>query len=648
MASRIYAEEYGLVEWLRAHRIELGPAYAAIPVLLLGVAANLLAWSQAALLVAATAVGCAFWVGRAHGWRKPYFAVVSLVACGWVGWAHYTHDTRAWAWLLVAWFAATIVLAIPWWSDHVRRTQVQMENVIRSWSIRADRIRLKGTAITGVKGNDTGWSARLSWLPGAYNVDHVAKMRGEIEGALGLNTGELRIAPDGRSSNSVTLVAVTKDPHAQEIPWEIPHTTVAGQAVVKRARATDKFPLGLHEDSSVKTLALWLDGWGARQVLGAGIKGSGKSNLFNLFWGYFALCTDVVQWGIDLKGGMELGPWRGVFDWMVYKRDEAVRMMAAADALIEARMAYCAERKMKVWKVTPDTPLLVITIDEAASLLGDAKSSELHAVEELARKGRAVGLVILVATQYPTLEALGSNQIRQQIDQRFCFRMADDTGENYIVPGYTVDAHKIPADRPGTCYHLDGESLDPMPFRTYRVHDETIAQLVSLLTGYTPILDAVSARAAETVLVDGETVSTGYAERDIPVPVRDENGNETTESGEGETVPEWTENGEIELDEITARRTESLSPEQRETERREREAEGVVPARLAETEAYAALVSALRAAGLEGTTPAKLMAAATRKSTWLYDKLEELEEAGQVKRTRAGLWAWTGASVHVV
>lgn len=645
-----YGKEYGVVEWLRAHRVELGPVYAAFPVLLFGVAANLLDWIQTLVLIATIGVGCAFWIGRARGWRQPYAVIATAIAVAWIITAHYADSVKTWTWLLVAWFTAGILLAVPWWADHVRRTQVRMENVIRTWSLRSERIGLRGTSLTGMKSTGTGWSAKLGWLSGNYTVDRVMKMRTELEGALGLNMGELRVAPDGRSTNSVSLVAVTKDPHMVAIPWEIPTVTVSGQEVLRRLRASDAFPIGLHEDSTVKKLLLWKDGWGARQVLGAGIKGSGKSNLFNLLWAYFALCTDVVQWGIDLKGGMELGPWAGLFDWIVTTREKAALMMAAADALIEERMAYCKAHKWKVWKVTPETPLVVLTIDEAASLLGDAKSSELHTVEELARKGRAVGLVILIATQYPTLDALGSNQIRQQIDQRFCFRMQDNTGEHYVMPGCTVDAHKIPADRPGTCYHLDGDELDPMPIRTYRMGDETIETLVSLLTGYTCPLDALSSRAAENASVEilGEFVSSGYAERDIPVPIQRDSTETPAENGD-ETmseIPEWTENGNVSLEEITAARDAALSETERDALDRARDDDKVTPARLGEEEAYAALLAALRSAGSAGVGPQELMRATTRKSTWLYDKLAELDEAGRARRTQTGVWAWCGASVN--
>jgi hypothetical protein len=42
------------------------------------------------------------------------------------------------------------------------------------------------------------------------------------------------------------------------------------------------------------------------------------------------------------------------------------------------------------------------------------------------------------------------------------------------------------------------------------------------------------------------------------------------------------------------------------------------------------------------------MAATTRRSSWLYDKLGELEREGQVRRSAntRGSWVWTGQSAE--
>lgn len=657
MASR--GSDYGMVEWLRSHRVELGPVYLAIPVLAIGVVAHLfLSTVQTAILAVVLGIGgyviSANRAGQAL--RKVYFCIVTTFAYGWILAARLIENVAsAWTWLVFCLVVGGVLLSIPWWADNVKRTHVRMEHVIRSWPIRSERIRLGGTAMSGMHTTSIGWSAKLKWLPGTHQVDDVIGRRGEIEGALGLLSGQLRIKPDGKSTNSVEIIAVTSDPHAVSVPWEIPTVEIDGELHLRPLKAADGVDLGVSEDGSARKMKLWTPGWGAHQSLLAGIKGSGKSGAMNLIWAFFSLCTDAVQWGVDLKGGMELGPWRAAFDWVVTSRSEAVLMMSYVENIINERAAYCASVGWKVWKSGPQFPLLVVSIDEAASLLGEsAKSKEIDTVGELARKGRAVGVIIIMATQYPTLEALGSTQIRQQIDQRLCFRMADSKGESYVIPEHRVDAHKLDDTRPGLCYQQDGKRFDPMPLRTYFISDETIAQIISLIAGRTPDLDAVSTRAVESI--ENEI----YTDREVFVPeqrdARTENGTETSgtdESEEDETmaeIPEFEDGTGVSLEDVVSRRRAAMSPEERAAADAQVEAEDADEGntvRLSEQDAKAMLLTALDEAGEAGMRVAALALRCTRRSSWLHDQLKTHLESGRVVQTRRGTYASADhAAVH--
>lgn len=652
--------EYGMVEWLREHRVPLGPAYLGVPVLAGGLVAHFtLSLVQTVIGVVVLALAGFTIAGKAQGQglRKVYFSVVTMFVCGWLLAAQQIPDQRdTWIWLLFTLVVGGTLVAIPWWADNVKRTHVKMEHVIKSWPIRAERIRLAETHLTDVKTTPIGWAAKLRWLPGQYQVEDVEKRLGEIEGALGLQHGQLRMPRDGKSTNSINLVVVKNDPHSTSIPWEIPTTEVNGQLVLKRLRAEQGIDFGIREDGVRKRLVLWLKDWGARQLLAAGMKGSGKSMALNIIWATFALCTDVVQWGVDLKGGMELGPWRPLFDWVVTTREGAVEMMKAVERIINERAEHASRSRWKVWQASPEWPILVLSVDEAASLLGgSASGKDVDRVADLARRGRAVGVIIILATQYPTLEALGSSQIRAQIDQRLCFRMADSEGEAYVIPDHVVRADKIDADRPGTCYHLDNEKLDKMPMRTYFLSDETIDQLVSLLEGETTTLDAVSQRVAD----ECET----YANREVFVSSdRDDqdasgrDGDRDNETDRDETtetdgddmadLPEWESGEGVSFEDMVSRHRERMTPEERDAADRaaqaEQDAEAAEPVRLDEAAAKARFEELLRAAGPDGMRAGELAKACTRSSTWLYDYFDEVGEK-VVKRTRHGTWAWAAA-----
>jgi S-DNA-T family DNA segregation ATPase FtsK/SpoIIIE len=638
------SNDYGTWEWLRAHRIGLGPVYAVLPVLLFGVTLHLLDSGPALLALTAYMAGILFWSCRALGWRRLYFGLSGLASAGWLLWAHLADAAvSTWVWLVCSLSLATVLGAIPWWSDNVRRTHVKMEMVVKNWRVRAERIGLHRTWLSNVKVGDIGWTGKLNWQPGEHDVDKVMAMRASLEGALGLQVGQLRMPPDGKSTNSVNLVAVLKDPHAAAVMWDIPHTEVDGQLVLKQGSIMDDIEIGPREDGSKKRIRLFKKDFGCLHMMIGGTTGSGKSGLLNLLWAVFSLCHDVVQWGVDLKGGVELGPWRKCFDWVVDTRAGAIRMFEALNAEMDRRYRQMGEQGIRVWQPSPENPVIVASVDECASVLGDANGKELKLFEEVARKGRACGVILILATQYPTLEALGTSQIREQIHYGFVFRMQTVKGETFIIPDGKVDAHKIDENRPGTCYVKDGSHLDKMPTRVCFLDDPTVAQVAALAYGLGPSL----ADEVEDFLA---SLFEEYAMRENAMPVqRDDTENEATENrneNRAETIPDWSETGDVSLGAVTARRDESLSEVEKRHLAREREDQEADSLRLEEGPAYEALLAALQEADPDGVQAKDLMAAATRRSSWLYGKLGELEATGKVARTRNGKWAWVGEKVH--
>jgi S-DNA-T family DNA segregation ATPase FtsK/SpoIIIE len=659
------AAQYGPVEWLRSHRVGLGPLYAAAILLPLGATVHLLAFAQAGLVLGAWVAACLFWVRAARGWRRPYYTIVVLVALAWLIAAHLTPSTwNALAWLLSTLAFAAVMLGIPWWSDHIRRVHVRMEVVVRDWRVRARRIGLERANLVNVKLTNVGWTGRLTWKPGEYSVDKVAAMRSELEGAFGLDVGELRMPPDGRSTSSVRLVAITDDPHAEAQPWSIPHTEVNGQLVVKRRSIKDLFSIGIREDGTIHKIRLWKQDYGGLHVMIGGITGSGKSGLLNLLWDELALCYDAVQWGMDLKGGVEMGPQRRIFEIIATSREQAVALLHLIKAEIERRQAVLEKRGERVWTPTRADPVIVISLDEARALLGNANQRELDMAINIATMGRALGIVKILATQYPTCEAIGSTQMREQFHHKIVFRMQNKGGEGFLFDEDVVDAHKINEDRPGTCYHKAGGKVEKMPIRVFWVDDATVRQLNDLMDGHTPTLSgAAVADLAERVEAEASQLEKKYgpefaepqrelinkllAKRDIPgLPDRDE-----SETGEM-PIPEWTENDEIPLSEITGGTGETLGPEEREMLTGQRDAETspepAESARLSEGEAQEALRRALRAAGPVGLKVAELSAAATRGRTWTYEQLGALDKADEVARTTEGAWVWKSSELHTV
>src|SRR5215472_3312938 len=70
--------------------------------------------------------------------------------------------------------------------------------------------------------------------------------------------------------------------------------------------------------------------------------GSGKSGGLNVLLGNLTACTDVVIWAIDLKRGMELGPWTACLDRLAATSAKASALLADAVAILEGRAEHLA------------------------------------------------------------------------------------------------------------------------------------------------------------------------------------------------------------------------------------------------------------------------------------------------------------------
>ena len=89
------------------------------------------------------------------------------------------------------------------------------------------------------------------------------------------------------------------DPHAAAIPWPGPSVSSITEAI----------DLGPFEDADPCRVSFL-----PRHALFGGATGAGKSGGLNVLIGNLSACRDVVIWAIDLKKGMELGPWISCLD----------------------------------------------------------------------------------------------------------------------------------------------------------------------------------------------------------------------------------------------------------------------------------------------------------------------------------------------
>jgi len=377
----------------------------------------------------------------------------------------------------------TIACGIPWWANRRRRAKVRVDRMVDAWPEIASATGLTGSQIMSALVDVWGWRARLRLARGQTISDVITKIPA-LESGLGTFRGAVRVYPTPDDlANRCELRVLDIDPHADAIPWPGQSTNTI----------TEPIDLGPFEDAS-PCRVLFL----RQHVLFGGATGAGKSSGLNVLMGNLAACGDVVIWAIDLKKGMELGPWAPCIDRLATTPDEARRLLGDAVQVLEARAALLAERSQRVWQPTPEMPALVIIIDEYAELSDDAPDAIKHA-DSIARRGRAVAVNLVAATQRPTQKAMGQGAVRSQMDIRISFRVRERKdvdlilGQGMLNAGW--QAHTLNA--PGKFLIAAAEHDTPKRARAYLLTDQVVEAAANYYADFRPPLDEVSQRATD-------------------------------------------------------------------------------------------------------------------------------------------------------
>jgi FtsK/SpoIIIE family len=467
------------------YRSELAPLYAASAVV--GVACWLRAghrqwWVLVLAIAATTAASLAAFGGRAGLptlTERLYAAVTTLTVGGWMAAAAITGPFITPMPQLLA--IGGVVLAVPWWAHARRRARVRVERKLQAWPEIAQAVGLAGSQVMSAVVDVWGWRARFRLARGQTISDVIAKIPA-LESGLGTFRGALRVYPTPDDlANRCELRVLDMDPHADAIPWAGPSVTSITQPI----------DFGPFEDAT-PCRVLFL----RRHGLAGGATGGGKSGWLNVLMGNLAACRDVVIWAIDMKKGMELGPWAPCIDRLATTPEEASALLADAVAILEARAALLAARGQRVWEPSPDTPALIILIDEYAELVDDAPGAVKDA-DSIARRGRAVAVNLIAATQRPTQRAMGQGAVRSQMDVRICFRVRERKdvdlilGQGMLVAGWNATT----LNAPGKFLIAAAEHDTPRRARAYLLTDQAVADTASRYAGSRPELDEVSRRA---------------------------------------------------------------------------------------------------------------------------------------------------------
>ncbi|PRX98170.1 FtsK/SpoIIIE domain-containing protein [Allonocardiopsis opalescens] len=549
--------------WLFRYRSELGPVAlaAALFVAGWGLHGSYRAWwpavAVASVLTAAgiLASGRA-WLDRAE--ERGYAAAVTASAGGWLTAATYLGPGTEPLPLLL--LVGVVVSGLPWWRHRRRRARVHVERTIAAWPDLGETIGLPGSRMLSAVVDRWGWRARVALRRGQSFADVVDRVPA-IESGLGTRPGAVRVEPDPHRADRFALRVLAADPHARPVPW--PGRPASG--------AAEPLALGVFEDADPVRVPLL-----RRHALIGGIAGSGKSGVLNVVLAHLTACLDVVVWGVDLKGGMELAPWRACLDRLATTPAEAAALLRDATGVLDARAARLGTTGTRVWEPTPDAPALVIVVDEYAELAEEAPAATGHA-DSIARRGRAVAVTLIAATQRPTQAAMGRGAVRSQMDVRVCLRVRERRDTDLVL-GQGMHAagwHAHTLDEPGK-FLVSAPGFDsPRRARAYLLTDDQIRTLAHAHTERRPPLDALSADAVRRTA----PLTSGAPHDAVDTDPADD-------------------------------------PESR-------------------------LSDALADAPPDGRSVADLMDATGMGRTWVYDRLQQLADTGRVVQVARGRWRGT-------
>jgi S-DNA-T family DNA segregation ATPase FtsK/SpoIIIE len=557
--------------WAWRYRSELAPLF-------LATATAFLAWMLhlthpqwwPAIVAVAVLAGCGLAV-TGHRFGMPasidclYTAVVVTATGGWFAAATAMGPLAGpLPHLLVI---GGLSLAVPWWAHRRRRARVRVERKLEAWPEIARAVGLAGSQVMSAVVDVWGWRARFRLARG-QTIDEVRARLSAIESGLGIFRGAARVYPTPDDlANRFELRVLDTDPHAGAIGWPGPSVT----------SITEPIEFGPFEDA-IPARVLFL----RRHGLLGGATGSGKSGGLNVLMGNLSACRDVVIWAIDLKNGMELQPWASCIDRLATNPAQARALLHDAVAILEARAAMLAATGQRAWQPTPEMPALIIVIDEYAELSDNASDAAVY-TDSLARRGRAVAVTLVAATQRPTQKAMGQGAVRSQMDIRICFRVRERKDVDLILGQGMLSAgwHAHTLNAPGKFLMSAPEHDTPRRARAYLLTDDMVGLTASQHAEMRPSLDEISRRAVED-----------------------------TRPADAQRPPHSLSNGH----------------------------HGTIDNNNADGAPMGILWAALSLAPDEGVSVPELMNATRMSRPWVYQRLRELADRGQVTQVSRGRW----------
>lgn len=240
---------------------------------------------------------------------------------------------------------------------------------------------------------------------------------------------------------------------------------------------------------------LWLEFASDANLLVSGKQGSGKSNLVNGIIAALATTHSPQELRfvlIDQKGGIEFTHWKELphLLWdMVKTLDEVEPVLKRLIGVMKRRMAILEKAQVKsidAYNKRVDLEdrmeRLFLVVDELNTFVGLGQQTEdIHnQLMLLASQGRACGITVILATQYPEVRVI-PNRIKGNVGVKLCGYVASHTISEVAID--SPEASRIP-NMPGRMAGTSG--LKTFIVQVPYIEDGEIADAVNALSRLYP------------------------------------------------------------------------------------------------------------------------------------------------------------------
>ncbi|HSZ29785.1 MAG TPA: FtsK/SpoIIIE domain-containing protein [Pseudonocardiaceae bacterium] len=444
---------------------------AASPIILLAVVTTVVAFIarrvwRYPLFVIGAAVLVVVDVG--YSWWTPVTLLAALaVLSGVWAWQHPDSFTRTVARQVRSEWRRAVIYAWPW-----RRVMLFTE--LTKHTGHAQR-RVHYPRLRRVRAD--GWRDRVSvrLLHGQCAATYAAHAQ-ELANSFGARSCRVRVDRPRR----IWLDLIHADPLATPLP--VPALADPG-AGVDVARVV----IGRTETGRAWVLRLL-----GRHILVAGVSDAGKSSVM---WAVLralapGIRTGLVQvFGIDPKGGMELGRAQGLFQRLVCSNGvQAVELLEHVATVTRQRAEALRQQRTRKWSPASGQPFVLLIIDELADVIAYQPDTGLRkranaALQTILSQGRAPGVCVIGQIQDPRKQII---DCRHLFSIKIAMRL-DEPEQVDMVLGEGVRergaaAHEISEDTPGVAWvKLDGRR-DPHRARAFHTTDADLDELSAYIT----------------------------------------------------------------------------------------------------------------------------------------------------------------------